>query len=212
MGRLFLQHTCLAEFEIMMQMIPRYIRREIMPENATYFEMLQRTVNDYQIKGLYKKIKKFFEGGDEYVMLFMNTEHKNRFNNFYKHAKKEGWNVIESNRNLAALFLLSGNAHLWKQIKSIVNEDTINLTQVDIHSNSEDVYDVYQAVRFILYGAENLTLEDLAEPEIIEDHIVLLITNSFIVNKYGVAPLENPHMRKRSVKENVRKNKASKLC
>lgn len=200
MGRLFLQHTCLAELEFMMQMVPRYIQKDIMPENATYMEILQRTVNDYQIRGLYKKIKKLTEGGDEYVMLFMNTDHKNRFNNFYKYAEKNGWNVINSNKNLAALFLLSGNEHLWKQIKSIVNEDTINIKQVDIHSSSEDVYDVYQAVRFILYGAENLTLEDLAEPKIIEDDIVLLITNSFIVNKYGAAPLQNTHMRKRKVK------------
>ena len=206
MGKLFLQHTCLAEFEIMMQMVPRYIRKETMPENITYLEMLHRTVNDYQIRGLYKKIKKLTEGGDEYVMLFINTNHKNRFNNFYKHAEKRNWNVIKSNRNLAALFLLSGNEHLWKQIKSIVDEDTIDLKQVDIHSSNEEVYDVYQAVRFILYGAENLTLEDLAEPEIIEDDIVLLITNSFIVNKYGVAPLENPHMRKRTVNRNVRKS------
>ncbi|MBO4941488.1 MAG: hypothetical protein J6D15_04730 [Clostridia bacterium] len=206
MGKLFLQHTCLAEFEIMMQMVPRYIRKETMPENITYLEMLHRTVNDYQIRGLYKKIKKLTEGGDEYVMLFINTNHKNRFNNFYKHAEKRNWNVIKSNRNLAALFLLSGNEHLWKQIKSIVDEDTIDLKQVDIHSSNEEVYDVYQAVRFILYGAKNLTLEDLAEPEIIEDDIVLLITNSFIVNKYGVAPLENPHMRKRKVNRNVRKS------
>lgn len=212
MGRLFLQHTCLAELEIMMQMIPRYIRREYMPEDVTYFEILHKTVNDYHIKGLYKKVKRIFEGGDEYVMLFMNAEHKNRFNNFYKHAKKKCWNVIESNRNLAALFLLSGNEHLWKQIKSIVNENTINLSRVDIQSRTEDVYDVYQAVRFILYGAENLKLEDLAEPEIIEDDIVLLITNSFIVNKYGIAPLENPHMRKRKVTEHGGKCKTSQLC
>lgn len=206
MGKLFLQHTYLADFEIMMQMVPRYIRKETMPENITYLEMLHRTVNDYQIRGLYKKIKKLTEGGDEYVMLFINTNHKNRFNNFYKHAVKQNWNVIKSNRNLAALFLLSGNEHLWKQIKSIVDENTIDLQQVDIHSSNEEVYDVYQAVRFILYGAENLTLEDLAEPEIIEDDIVLLITNSFIVNKYGIAPLENPHMRKRKVNRNVRKS------
>ena len=206
MGKLFLQHTYLADFEIMMQMVPRYIRKETMPENISYLEMLHRTVNDYQIRGLYKKIKKLTEGGDEYVMLFINTNHKNRFNNFYKHAEKQNWNVIKSNRNLAALFLLSGNEHLWKQIKSIVDENTIDLQQVDIHSSNEEVYDVYQAVRFILYGAENLTLEDLAEPEIIEDDIVLLITNSFIVNKYGIAPLENPHMRKRKVNRNVRKS------
>ena len=42
MGKLFLQHTCLAEFEIMMQMVPRYIRKETMPENITYLEMLHR--------------------------------------------------------------------------------------------------------------------------------------------------------------------------
>ena len=200
MGRLFLQHTCLAEFEIMMQMVPRYIRQEIMPENISYFEILQRTVKEYEIKGLYKKIKKFIGGGDENVMLFMNVGHKNRFNNFYRFAKKKDWNVINSNRNLAALFLLSGNEHLWKQIKSIVDEDSISLKQVDIFSENEEVYDIYQAVKFILYGTDKLTLEDLAEPEILADEVVLLITNSFIVNKYGIAPLQNEHMRKRKVR------------
>ena len=200
MGRLFLQHTCLAEFEIMMQMVPRYIRQEIMPENISYFEILQRTVKEYEIKGLYKKIKKFIGGGDENVMLFMNVGHKNRFNNFYRFAKKKDWNVINSNRNLAALFLLSGNEHLWKQIKSIVDEDSISLKQVDIFSDNEEVYDIYQAVKFILYGTDKLTLEDLAEPEILADEVVLLITNSFIVNKYGIAPLQNEHMRKRKVR------------
>ena len=200
MGRLFLQHTCLAELEIMMQMVPRHIRREEMPENISYYEMLQRTINDYKIRGLYKKIKKLTEGGDGYVMLFMNANHKLRFNNFYKHAEKNGWEVIKSNKNLAALYLLSGNEHLWKQIKNIVSEDGICLKNIDLQSNSVDAYDVYQAVRFILYGAENLTLEDLAEPEIIEDDVVILITNSFIVNKYGAPPLKGPHAKGRRLR------------
>lgn len=197
MGRLFLQHTCLAEFEIMMQMMPRYIRREHMPENITYLEMLRKTVNDYKIRGLYKKIKKLTEGGDENVMLFMDANHRLRFNNFYKYAKKNGWKVINSNKNLAAIFLLSGNEHLWKQVKAIIDENGINLKNVDLRSNGVDAYDVYQAIRFILCGAENLTLEDLAEPEIISDNVVLLITNSFIVNKYGAPPLKGTHARGR---------------
>jgi len=199
----------LAEFEILMQMVPRYIRREYMPKDITYFEMLQTTINEYRIKGLYKKVKKLFEGGEECVMLFLNQNHKNRFNNFYKYAEKKGWNVINSNRNLAALFLLSGSDQLWNQSKSIVDENSINLNNVDICSREVDVYDIYQAVRFILYGADNLTLEDLAEPEIIPDDVVVLITNSFIVNKYGKTPLENPHMKTRK-NTSVRKKKTSR--
>jgi hypothetical protein len=54
--------------------------------------------------------------------------------------------------------------------------------------------------------AEKLTLGDLAEPEIISDDVVLLITNSFIINKYGVAPLQVKHLKKVKVKQSVGKD------
>lgn len=206
MGRLFLQHTYLADFEIMMQKIPRYIKHESMPENITYLEMLYITINDYKIKGLYKKIKKLIGGGDEDVMLFISNDHKLRFMNFYKHALKMGWEVIDKNKNLAALYLLSASDHLWKQMKNIVDEDGIHLENINIQSKGVDVYDVYQAIRFILYGAEKLTLDDLAEPEIVSDDVVLLITNSFIINKYGIAPLQVKHLKKVKVKQSVGKD------
>jgi len=53
---------------------------------------------------------------------------------------------------------------------------------------------------------KNLSLDDLAEPEIVSDDVVLLITNSFIINKYGIAPLQVKHLKKVKVKQSVGKD------
>lgn len=195
MGMRFLQNTPLESFEAMMQQVPRG-GKGYRSTGDTYLDMLYRTMNPYKIKGLYKRIKKILGGMDGYEMLYVNKEHKTRFNNFYKHALRNKWTIIKFRQNVAALYLLSSNNELWSQIKAIITEDSILIDKADIRMKGEAVYDIFQAVRFLLHGKTNLTLEDLVEPEILTDEMVLLIANSLIVNKFGIAFLEKYYKHK----------------
>ena len=204
MGMRFLQDTPLGSFEAMMQQVPRG-GKGYRSTGDTYLDMLYRTMNPYKIKGLYKRIKKILGGMDGYEMLYVNKEHKTRFNNFYKHALRNRWSIIKFRQNVAALYLLSSNNELWSQIKVITTEDSILIDKADIRMKGEEVYDIFQAVRFLLHGKTNLTLEDLVEPEILKDEMVLLIANSLIVNKFGIAFLEKYYKHK-EVRKNERKS------
>ena len=141
-------------------------------------------------------------------MLFADDRHKSRFNNFYKFAVRNGYEIITSNKNIAAIFLLSANEHLWKQAKNVIGENGLMVDKINIHSDAEEVYDIYQAIRFILYGSDRLSIEDLAEPEIMKDNIVMLITNAFIVNKYGIEVLKNSN----NIKKRNRERGNVKCC
>lgn len=204
MGMRFLQDTPLGSFEAMMQQVPRG-GKGYRSTGDTYLDMLYRTMNPYKIKGLYKRIKKILGGMDGYEMLYVNKEHKTRFNNFYKHALRNRWSIIKFRPNVAALYLLSSNNELWSQIKVITTEDSILIDKADIRMKGEEVYDIFQAVRFLLHGKTNLTLEDLVEPEILKDEMVLLIANSLIVNKFGIAFLEK-YYKNKEVGKNERKS------
>ena len=191
MGKLFMLCTDLAGYEAMMQQVPGFNKDK--EECLFYDEMLEATVRSFQINGLYIKIHQIIRGGDVGEMLFRDDKHKMRFNNFYKYAEKQCLDVIASNKNIAALFLLSASEYLWKQSKTIITDEAVSIELADIQAATEEVYDIYQAIRFILYGADNLHLEDLAEPEIISDGLVMLITNAFVVNKYGMSALQSKY-------------------
>ncbi len=166
MGKLFLLCTRLARYETMMQEIPRFKNNHIF--DYRYYGLLEDTFGENSAEKLYKKIIEI-NGGDVYRMLFTDDRHKSRFNNFYKFAVKNGYEIIESNKNIAAIFLLSANEYLWEQAKSVIADNELMTDKIDTHSDDEDVYDIYQAIRFILYGSDRLSIEDLAEPEIMKD-------------------------------------------
>ncbi len=180
MGKLFLLCTRLARYESMMQEIPGFKDKYIF--DYRYYGLLEDTFGENSAEKLYKKIIEI-NGGDVYRMLFTDDRHKSRFNNFYKFAE-----------------------YLWEQARSVIADDELMTDKLDTHSDDEDVYDIYQAIRFILYGSDRLSIEDLAEPEIMKDSVVMLITNAFIVNKYGIELLKNSNniKKKNSGRRNVR--------
>lgn len=65
-----------------------------------YYGLLEDTFGENSAEKLYKKIIEI-NGGDVYRMLFTDDRHKSRFNNFYKFAVKNGYEIIESNKNIA---------------------------------------------------------------------------------------------------------------
>jgi hypothetical protein len=42
-----------------------------------------------------------------------------------------------------------------------------------------------KAAQYIYSGTNHLTIEDLTNPDIIEDHLLHLISNAFLVRRYG---------------------------
>ena len=74
---------------------------------------------------------------------------------------------------------------LFKRAIPCMNDCGFSFEQISLKGANEEMYDLYQAARFINDGTTNLTLCDLAEPEIVCDYIVKLVMDASLINKYG---------------------------
>ena len=60
---------------------------------------------------------------------------------------------------------------------------------VQLSGIQPELYSVYQAAKAISTGSHNITLADLASPELVTDEAFHLITGALLMAKYGDAVL-----------------------
>ena len=93
------------------------------------------------------------------------------------------------NRNKAALFLLTAYESLWRRMVWKCGNDGFDFQSVRLGGIEPELYSVYQAAKAIAVGCCNITLADLASPELVTDEAFHLITGALLMAKYGDAVL-----------------------
>lgn len=110
---------------------------------------------------------------------FLNDAHRKRWthwrNRYYK----------MSDRNKAALFLLTAYEDIWLRIIWKFDESGFDFQSVRLSGIQPELYSVYQAAKAIATGSRNITTADLASPELVTDEAFQLITCALILAKYG---------------------------
>ena len=94
-----------------------------------------------------------------------------------------------SDRNKAALFLLTAYESLWRRMVWKCGNDGFDFQSVRLGGIEPELYSVYQAAKAIAVGCCNITLADLASPELVTDEAFHLITGALLMAKYGDAVL-----------------------
>lgn len=109
----------------------------------------------------------------------------------WAHWKSLCWRL--SDRNKAALFLLTAYESLWRRMVWKCGNDGFDFQAVHLRGIKPELYSVYQAAKAIAVGSSNITLADLASPELITDEAFHLIICALLMAKYGdvILNLEN---------------------
>ena len=94
-----------------------------------------------------------------------------------------------SDRNKAALFLLTAYESLWRRMVWKCGNDGFDFQSVRLGGIEPELYSVYQAAKAIAVGCCNITLAVLASPELVTDEAFHLITGALLMAKYGDAVL-----------------------
>ena len=63
--------------------------------------------------------------------------------------------------------------------------DGFDFQAVHLRGIRPELYSVYQAAKAIAVGSSNITLADLASPELVTDEALQLIINALLMAKYG---------------------------
>ena len=113
------------------------------------------------------------------VWFFLGDAHQKRWthwrNRYYK----------MSDRNKAALFLLTAYEDIWRRIIWKFDESGFDFQSVRLSGIQPELYSVYQAAKAISTGSRNITTADLASPELVTDEAFQLIICALILAKYG---------------------------
>lgn len=116
-------------------------------------------------------------------------------NYFLNEGHRQRWEDVRyicyrmSDRNKAALFLLTAYRDLWRRVRWKFDDNGIDFQSVKIAGIESDLYSVYQAAKAIATDSKNITFADLASPDLVTDEAFRLIICALLLAKYGDAIL-----------------------
>ena len=125
--------------------------------------------------------------GERKSRFFLSDTHRRR----WTHWRALCWCL--SDRNKAVLYLLTAYESHWRRMVWKCGNDGFDFQSVHLRGIKPELYSVYQAAKAIAVGSSNITLADLASPELVTDEAFQLIINALLMAKYGdvVLNLEN---------------------
>ena len=88
-----------------------------------------------------------------------------------------------SGRDLAALFLLTAYEDIWRRMIWKFDACGFDFQSVQLSGIQTELYSVYQAAKAISTGSRNITLADLASPELVTDEAFHLIVCALLLAK-----------------------------
>ncbi|SHJ89634.1 hypothetical protein SAMN02745248_01225 [Hathewaya proteolytica DSM 3090] len=199
----FMRDTPLAAIEIEMQLIPGFTpracgtfrsqQRYVNPNNPNpilYEESLGLFLKEIEIQAFALRVQRIIEAasnlGESEVnqMLFRNAEHKKRFQSICKSGLFP--KLEESYGYAAAIFLLSEDAFVWSKTKSCLDSQLIHFEAICIHGVDLDGYAIFHMAKELYSGKPHITVSELSDPELINDRLLRLIVNAFLVRRYGI--------------------------
>ena len=132
---------------------------------------------------LRKRMRQQFR--EKKAQFFLSDAHRRR----WTHWRERCWRL--SDRNKAALFLLTAYESLWRRMVWKCGNDGFDFQSVCLGGIEPELYSVYQAAKAIAVGCCNITLADLASPELVTDEAFHLITGALLMAKYLSTDMTN---------------------
>ena len=117
------------------------------------------------------------------IAFFLHQDHWERWSYYHNRYFRK------SNRLSAALFLLSAYPDVWRRIVWKIDENGFDFKTVDLSGIGEEEYSVYQAAKSLATSSINITLADLAFPDLVSDEAFQLIICALLLARFGDAVL-----------------------
>lgn len=78
---------------------------------------------------------------------------------------------------------------IWSRVIWQFDEYGFDFSSISLSGIQPELYSVYQAAKGIAVGSRNITIDDLASPELVTDEAFQLIICALLLAKYGDAIL-----------------------
>ena len=142
-------------------------------------ELLRDCLNSKPKMSLWRRLAQLLY--QQSLQFFRTDEHRRR----WMHWRTRYHRL--SQRNQAALFLLTAYDDIWRRVIWKVEDDGFDFDSVRLAGIQPGLYSVYQAAKAISIGSQNITIADLASRELVTDEAFQLIICALLLAKYGDA-------------------------
>lgn len=193
----FMSDTPLAAIEIEMQLIPGFSPRSrgvyqsqknyLVPMPVQYEELLSLFIKEVEAQSFALRIEKIMREKEVNQKFFRTEDHKKRFHSIYKSGLFP--NIEQSNGYAAAIFLLTADEFVWGKAKNYVESHHIYFKNILIHGVDLDGYIVFHMAKDLYFARPHITISELSDSELINDKVLHLIINAFLVRRYGITVL-----------------------
>ncbi len=181
---LFITNPRLRKLEAFMQEIPNFPPKS----EKVDFDSLEDEILLFEIENVIINVKPPNENLNirkENIMKFRNEQHRSTFLN---EAKKQN---LKNYKIIAALYLLTADEKLWYTAKSSVGKDDIVFEGIHLKNGSENAYALYCAAKDLYNGSRNLTIDDIADGDIIKNKVFSLICNAMLIKRKCLAAVNS---------------------
>lgn len=165
------------------------LSERIMAGCVPYGELLRLFIKEIQLRAFAARIDKLLRESEVNPMLFRNAEHRRRFQSMQKSGLFPLLNLSEA--YAAAVFLLTSDAFLWKQSKDCIGQSSIRFNDIRIHGVDLDGYAIFHTARDLYHGTDHIAISELSDPELINDKLLRLIINAFLVRRHGISVIRS---------------------
>ena len=99
-------------------------------------------------------------------------------------------NPFGGSKFYAAVFLLSADFNLRKRSENAVSSGAVDFGKIDLKGISADGYTLYKAAKTVYTQNPEITSEELFDNELVDDLILYIIFNGFLIAENGIKILE----------------------
>ena len=87
---------------------------------------------------------------------------------------------------MATVFLLSADEDLWNRSAGALNGSAVDFTKIRLRNISIEGYTLYKAAKTIYTGTAEITDEEIFDDKLVNDPLLHIIFNGFIIAENGI--------------------------
>ena len=144
---------------------------------------MESFAHDRRLYRRFKMLIKHFPGS-----LWNNEQHERRMQ--YERAIQKYRRRRDTNAYHAAMYLLTANDDIHRRTANCFCKHGIEFGYAVLRNISPHNYALFMAARDLYSKTESVTVEDLADPEIIDPEALRLIVNATLIARYGLAAFQ----------------------
>ncbi len=148
-------------------------------------ELVMEVMSNIRYPPLFERLGRYLGEDGRKLMDFKHEKHRMTFERAVE--KKNQKNAAL----MSALYLLTADHRLWRAAEGAVRRNRVCFEQIRLKGSTEEGYALYCAAKDLYLGTKNLTVRDLADPEVITPKLFGLICNGMAVRRFGVEAIRS---------------------